>query len=353
MAEGTIPNLSQDVWIEELTDSVELKQFWKCLGGAKSGEFKNGFVRFQPSGQVLPRCYARLQKEINELEVREDDVWISSFPKCGTTWTQEMVWNIVHNLDFKTARAVTLDERVPFLELSALSEPDNLEGAEEVAGTFSMDSMDQVKNLKSPRVIKTHLSIDMLPEQVLQKKAKIIYVTRNPRDAVVSFYNHWRILENYTGTFEVFLSAFLADVCGYYTPFIQHVLGYWNKKNDVKMLFLTYEEMKADLPKVIKRVADFLAKSLTDEEVSTLADHLSFKNMSNNAAVNKEDVVEFAIKLHGGNSIQEAKSGGGKFMRKGEVGDWQNHLTEEQVSRMAAWENRQLHGSDFSFVYHL
>jgi len=200
----------------------------------------------------------------------------------------------------------------------------------QVAGTFSMDSMDQVKNLKSPRVIKTHLSIDMLPEQVLQKKAKVIYVTRNPRDAVVSFFNHWRILENYTGTFEVFLSAFLADVCGYYTPFIQHVLGYWNKKNDVKMLFLTYEEMKADLPKVIKRVADFLAKSLTDEEVTTLADHLSFNNMSNNAAVNKEDVVEFAIKLHGGNSIQEAKSGGGKFMRKGEVGDWQNHLTEEQ-----------------------
>merc|ERR1712181_150986 len=103
----------------------------------------------------------------------------------------------------------------------------------------------------------------------------------------------------------------------------------------------------------IKRVADFLAKSLTDEEVTILADHLSFKNMSNNAAVNKEDVVEFATKLHGGNNIKEATSGGGKFMRKGEVGDWQNHLTEEQVSRMAAWEKRQLQGSDFSFVYRL
>ena len=51
---------------------------------------------------------------------------------------------------------------------------------------------------------------------------------------------------------QVFLSAFLADVCGYYTPFIQvhsllffaescmlvyfqHVLGYWNRKNDVKV----------------------------------------------------------------------------------------------------------------------
>jgi len=308
-----------------------LKQFWECLGGDKSGAFKGGFVRFQPSGQVLPRCYARLQKDISELEVREDDVWISSFPKCGTTWTQEMVWNIVHSLDFKTARSVSLEERVPFLELTALTEPANLEGAEEVAGTGSMDSMDQVRNLKSPRVIKTHLSIDMLPKQVLQKKAKVIYVTRNPRDAVVSFYNHWRILENYTGTFEVFLSAFLADVCGYYTPFIQHVLGYWKKKNDVKMLFLTYEEMKVDLPKVIERVADFLGKSITAEEVATLADHLSFKNMRSNAAVNKEDVVEATRKMQGDIGVKEGKSGG-KFMRKGEVGDWKNHLTEEQVA---------------------
>ena len=64
---ATIPNLSEDVSIEELGDSVELKQvsaqsnqtifprspqFWECLGGDKNGAFKDGFVRFQPSGQV-------------------------------------------------------------------------------------------------------------------------------------------------------------------------------------------------------------------------------------------------------------------------------------------------------------
>ena len=40
----------------------------------------------------------------------------------GTTWTQEMVWNIVHDLDLDTAKKVSLDKRVPFLEFSSLCE---------------------------------------------------------------------------------------------------------------------------------------------------------------------------------------------------------------------------------------
>ena len=31
-----------------------------------------------------------------------------------------------------------------------------------------------------------------LYEQVMEKRAKLIYVTRNPRDAVVSYFNHWK-----------------------------------------------------------------------------------------------------------------------------------------------------------------
>ena len=71
---------------------------------------------------MLPRCYSRDEKEISKLSVRDDDVWISSFPKCGTTWTQEMVWNIVYGLDFKTAKSVNLEERVPVLELTGITE---------------------------------------------------------------------------------------------------------------------------------------------------------------------------------------------------------------------------------------
>ena len=154
--------------------------------------------------KVFPRRYLEIEKDIGSFDVRDDDIWISSFPKCGTTWTQEMVWNIVNNLDFEAARATTLDERIPFLELEGLFDEKVLSGMSDEEKNDKpqvFNSVEFVKNMpeSKQRIIKTHLAYDMLPRQVTDKKSKIIYVTRNPRDAVVSYFNHWRVLEGFTG----------------------------------------------------------------------------------------------------------------------------------------------------------
>jgi len=292
-----------------------------------------------------------MEKAVNKLEVREDDVWIASFPKCGTTWTQEMVWNIMHDVDLETAKATSLEKRVPFLELSGLLEDQFLAGTDhrhlnqvQVDG-FSAESMKMVEEQESPRIIKTHLALEMLPCQVLEKRPKVIYVTRNPRDAVVSYFNHWRVMAGYTGTLSNLVDAFIAGVAGYYSPFLQHVLSYWKHRHEEHLLFLTYEEMKSDLAGVVTRVANFLGKTLTPKQMADLVDHLSFDQMKANSAVNKDDVLE-SVRIKTGMEK-------GQFLRKGEVGDWRNHLTEAQVSRMAAWEEEGLAGSDFKFVHTL
>ena len=43
----------------------------------------------------------------------------------------------------------------------------------------------------------------------------------------------------------------------------------------------------------------------------------------------------------------------GQFMRKGETGDWKNHLSAEQVKRISEWEKKHLEGTDLEFVFEL
>lgn len=64
----------------------------------------------------LPYPFENVAERIVNLSVRPDDVWIVTFPKCGTTWAQEMIWLICNNLDYDTSAKVKLVERFPFLE---------------------------------------------------------------------------------------------------------------------------------------------------------------------------------------------------------------------------------------------
>ena len=60
----------------------------------------------------------------------------------------------------------------------------------------------------------------------------------------------------------------------------------------------------------------------------------------------KEDVVKALGELEG-------LSTPGKFMRKGETGDWKNKLSEEQSRRIDEWVEKQTQGSDLTYTYTL
>jgi hypothetical protein len=65
---------------------------------------------------VMPKSFVDKIEKLKNMEVYEDDVWIVTFPKCGTTWAQEMIWMIGNDLDYETSAKTSLDERFPFLE---------------------------------------------------------------------------------------------------------------------------------------------------------------------------------------------------------------------------------------------
>ena len=55
-------------------------------------------------------------KRLHEFNVKNDDVFVVTFPKCGTTWIQEATWLLVNGLDFETANQVDLVFRSVFME---------------------------------------------------------------------------------------------------------------------------------------------------------------------------------------------------------------------------------------------
>ena len=51
------------------------------------------------TGLVMPRVFAEtMADKVYSLEVREDDIWVVSFPKTGTTLMLEMLWMIINNM---------------------------------------------------------------------------------------------------------------------------------------------------------------------------------------------------------------------------------------------------------------
>lgn len=66
-------------------------------------------------------CYYRkgalpFLKLVHEMDVYEDDVWLVTLPKCGTTWMQELLWLVMHDCNFDEALKEHLEVRSPFME---------------------------------------------------------------------------------------------------------------------------------------------------------------------------------------------------------------------------------------------
>lgn len=66
---------------------------------------------------IMPQKFADQDLiRIKNMDIFEDDIWVVTYSKCGTTWAQEMMWMLNNNLDYETALKVKLHVRFPFIE---------------------------------------------------------------------------------------------------------------------------------------------------------------------------------------------------------------------------------------------
>merc|ERR1711936_149922 len=315
--------------------------------------YKDGAVRLKEGGWAMLPTTAAMIDTYKSMEVRASDIWVVTQPKCGTTWTQEMVWQIANNVDTEGGK-VLLSSRFPFLEFDTLMDMDAGVGFKSSLGVSLMNFMmwwesfrlskpsswlgyrncvEFLKDMDERRFIKSHLPLSLLPPNLLHT-AKVIYVARNPKDAMVSFYHHHKLIKahGYVGDLPTFAKRMTKDqLMG--NPFFPHLEEAWEKRGHPNMLFIFYEDMKRDLGSVIDQVCEFLDCSLTKEKKEQLIEHLDIKNFRNNPAVNAEMGHSFGFFNNTGN-----------FIRKGAVGGWKEEFENfpDMEKQFDAWLSEQL-----------
>ncbi|CAH1401504.1 unnamed protein product [Nezara viridula] len=262
--------------------------------GEHSGWYFAGTKKY-----LMPSIYKNEVNNFYHCPVREDDIWISTFPRSGTTLTQELVWLIRNNFDFETAKKLYLWERSPFFEANIvfhektksmiLKENENNDENIKLVESQSCPGYLVIESMSSPRLIQTHFPLSLLPKEVNEKNCKIIYVARNPKDVVVSYYHllqTWRTC-NYVAPFPKFWKQFKEGLVPW-GPHWSHVLEGWAHRYDPNVFFIFYEDMMKDMVTTIYKIADFLSVPAPTDKVKALLEHVSLKSFRENPAVNYE-----------------------------------------------------------------
>ncbi|XP_060565968.1 sulfotransferase 4A1-like [Ruditapes philippinarum] len=252
-------------------------------------------------------------EEIEHMDTREDDIWVITYPRSGTTMTQEMVY-LIQTLDFDTASKVQLDERFPMIEVKDDRYP-------------YYKGLKFIVEMKSPRMIKSHLHHFLLPTQLQNGKGRIIYLVRNPKDVVTSFYRlmQWGDqLVDGDKSFDQFIDAFVEGK-GYACPWPRHVLEYWERRNNKNILFLKYEDVIKDKTATVRTIATFLGRTLSEDDVTRIVEHCHVDKMRDNDKVNMSYWRDIRY-------VNDNSEGG--FINKGKPGVWRQVLTEEQSAKI-------------------
>ena len=230
---------------------------------------------------------------------RSDDIFIASFPKSGTTWTQQIV-RLVYSRGLIRDSDPALHAIIPWLDDSE-----------------DLPDLSVVDMLTSPRVFKSHNPYHLLPCKLTESN-RLIYVTRTAKDTAVSMYFHtfgFKMYE-YDEPIEHFIGEFMAGRVEY-GPYWTHLSSWYAQRERSNILVLHYEDMQRDLAATVARVAHFLDQALTNEEIERIAELSTFSSMKKDHRTSMQLWDE------------EQRKPGMPFMRKGKAGDWTNHFTPE------------------------
>ncbi|CAG5133377.1 unnamed protein product [Candidula unifasciata] len=260
-------------------------------------------------GRWLPDFPREAIAGMDTFEARHDDVIVCAYPKSGTHWVWEMVRFLL---------AGTTD--LPVIE------------KDEAMMEFKLPQ--ELENLPSPRPLNTHYHFELLPEDILRKQCKVIYVTRDPRDVAVSYFNHHTKLVQYyqyNGQWPDYFRLFLSGQVDYESWFT-YTKG-WERgiqeHPELPVHITSYEELQADTFGGLKKLANFLGVEVDETFLIQVVKKCSFEVMG--ATKGAQEVFD--------------ESSSPIMYRKGKVGDWKNWFTVAQSEQFDDVFEREMVGS--------
>jgi aryl sulfotransferase len=262
-------------------------------------------------------------------EPRPNDIVISTPAKSGTTWTQEIVRQLVFcgQPHAPERDSLALSQVSPWLEQRR----------------FPLDDvLNRLDAQQHRRFIKAHLPLDGLP---YFPQVKYIVVGRDARDAAMSMWNHYS--EFVDAQFErsrhlpegfgeplppppsdihtfwhnwITRGSFAWVSEGYPFMSVMHnIQSWWNYRHLPNIHFVHYSDLKSDLTGEIRRVAEFLAIPLVDEWMPLIAQAVTLDAMRE-----REDRLDPGMK-------NVWKEGARSFFHKGTNGRWRDVLSAEEL----------------------
>lgn len=225
------------------------------------------------AGIPLPATTVDNWHQIQGFEAQPDDLLICTYPKSGTTWIQEIVDLIEHSGDVDKCQRAAIQHRHPFLEWARPPQPSGVEKA---------------RAMPRPRVLRTHFPAQLLPPSFWESNCKFLYVARNAKDCLVSYYHFQRMNRTLPdpGTWDQYFETFISGKVAWGSWF-EHVRGWWELRDNVQMLFLFYEDIKRDPKQEIQKVMKFMEKNLDGAVLDTIVQETTFEKMKANPMTNR------------------------------------------------------------------
>jgi hypothetical protein len=252
--------------------------------------------------QVLVKKVLGTDIAERNFSIYPDDTFLVSYPRSGNTWTRFLIANLVY----------------PNVEVS-------FKNIERLIPDTSSQSSRALRRTPRPRIIKTHEYFD-------HRCRKIIYIVRDPRDVVLSYYDFQRKYRHIEDGYPMvqYVQDFVSGNLNSkdWGTWGENVASWFYTRGKTKdFLLLRYEDMMADPVGELARAADFMGLKTNSELIEEAVQKSSADRMREMEKRDSKDWV--ATKRH----RQDIP-----FVRVAKSGGWKEKLPLECVRRIEkAW----------------